>query len=1093
MRKTIVKTAMQIVLLLSCLPVMAQGNPIVPDVPPSPQAVAFNRLGDYQVNNNYGMPDISIPLFEIDFHGYKIPLTLHYEATPLKPGYNYDVTGVGWTLSGNSCVSRTIKDIADERAEIPFTIDAFSYTSGSDKMYLYYHYNDLLDKVNFQYDCYNIVLPSGRNIPFLMYKLGGVMQYHLMSQDSDVKISCSYSTNSINSFTVIDEYGVTYNFTIPEKAANIFLDDPNANRYVTWLLTSIDIPSKGTIYYQYTENPVVINTHNLLRDPVVTVCRLYDSWGEWPNERRFNVKGYFQSQSPRYEMMFLKRIIYYPTTVDFNYTNDNKHMREIVVSENNETIRKYTLNVYGSPYYPNWHLNSLDISGQDEEDRLTYGFSYYNNNPGDYTDYWGNRCNAGPSIVGANGQSINNYGLDNLGNFNLFFGYDGIGLDWDGIQYQLSHNGILAQLIENEEGDHNYYYKLKLQTTIDGDTRIPTTPDKHGVLTSITYPNGGHTSFNWENHRFPTATAADGDIVTDRRCQRIIEGGGFRIESIINWTADGTIANKDYYRYGFTLGDIIHGDFPLPLPDSLNLNDTINHHIGCGEAVVDPNLFTFMSGFSYSKSLVSGSSSIYSYADPVEFRKMLLGEDSRFKNISYNQQVQGVPMWWEVSFSANRFRSLIGDRRPVVYPEITVYHGQPFDTTECLSKTVYRYDIYKSQFPDFNPSFNYLDINQPTVQDTAYFEPLYFDVGFPSLTCNEHPAHRNQLKSKSDYSFTNNGTWELVSEEKYKYSNDSISSSGFIFESIFSRENYYPNYENLTYNQIGFNHPLINTPLRDFYKPSTQKLGRSTMSEKTITTLRQGGTSTNDNIQTERYSYLYSGVLKSREYSDLYYRIRSDYGRDNCDKKDEYSFVGEESGNSNPVITEMKSRNMLASLITSETFSFAPWTSKISGSKMDYSFFGNKILPSKLYENNGDQYEESLEVLSYDSYGNPTEVEDLKTGMHSVFLWETYGRYLIALIKNATLSQVGNVSQLLSGTSVTRYAALKTLLPNALIQTWDYKPLVGVSSHTDVSGETILYEYDGLGRLKAEKRIVNGTTEPEILHEYEYNYLNQQY
>ena len=99
---TIMTISMQIVLLLSSLNIMAQGNPIVPDIPPSPQAVAFNRLGDYQVNNNYGMPDISIPLFEIDFHGYKIPLTLHYEASPLKPGYNYDVTGIGWTLSGNS-------------------------------------------------------------------------------------------------------------------------------------------------------------------------------------------------------------------------------------------------------------------------------------------------------------------------------------------------------------------------------------------------------------------------------------------------------------------------------------------------------------------------------------------------------------------------------------------------------------------------------------------------------------------------------------------------------------------------------------------------------------------------------------------------------------------------------------------------------------------------------------------------------------------------------------------------------------------------------------------------------------------------------
>jgi len=43
-----------------------------------------------------------------------------------------------------------------------------------------------------------------------------------------------------------------------------------------------------------------------------------------------------------------------------------------------------------------------------------------------------------------------------------------------------------------------------------------------------------------------------------------------------------------------------------------------------------------------------------------------------------------------------------------------------------------------------------------------------------------------------------------------------------------------------------------------------------------------------------------------------------------------------------------------------------------------------------------------------------------------------------------------------------------------------------------VNGQTILYEYDGLGRLKAEKRIVNGISAPEILREYEYNYTNQQ-
>jgi|GEM_PF-1060424 len=1080
----------QIAILLSGMHIMAQ-TPYVPDVPPTPQAVAFNRLGDYQVNNNYGAPDISIPLFEIDFHGYKIPLALHYEANPIKPGYNYDVTGLGWTMSGNSCVSRTIKDVADDCTDKPFTLESFYLSSGSAKEFLYYYFNNLLDRLNFQYDSYNIVLPSGRNIPFFMYKSDGVIQYLKLALDSNVKISCNYGSRLIDGFTVTDENGVIYNFTLPEKATNILQDDPNADRYVTWLLTSINIPSRGTIYYQYTDVPVVINTQSTSREPVITVCRLFDGWNLWPNERRFNVKGYFLSQSPRYEMRFLKRIIYGPTTVVFNYQDDRQHMKDIVVSENGDTIRKFSLNVYGSSYYTNWHLNSLVISGTNNVDKLKYGFSYYNINPGNYTDYWGNRCNSGPSI-NYNGNTINNNGLNNLGNFNMFFNYDGINLDRAGIQHQLYHDGILAQLIENKPDDHNYYYKLKLQSTTDGDTRIPTSPEYHGVLHSITYPNGGHTMFNWENHRFPTATAADGDIVFDRRSQRIIEGGGFRIESIKNYTADGVAAGEVYYRYGFTLGDMIHRNFPLPLPESLDVNnltfnDTINHHTGCGEAVVDPNLLTFMSGFSYSASSSTENYSVYSYASPEEFRKMLVGQDSRFKSISNNQ---GIPTWWEATFSANRFRSLIGGRQPVVYPEVTVYHGHPYETTECISKTVYRYDIYKHQFPNYYTDGSYLTFfNHTTIPDTAYFEHLYFDNTYPALSCVEHPADRHQLKSKSDYSYnSSNGKWELVSEEEYSYTKENISKNGYIFESFVSRENYYPNYGNYNYNQIGFMHPLLGAPLIDFYKPHTQGMGRHTLSKKETTFLRQGGTRSRYNTLSEEYSYLCPGVLRSRKYSD---QLKHSWSF-TYDKEDINAYALDVSGDS--VISDMTSRNMLASLTSAGTYSTS--SGLLSGSKIDYAYFGGNILPSKLYESNGEQYEESIEILSYDSYGNPTEIVDLKTGdvntgTHSVFVWDAYGRYMIAMIKNATLSQIGNTAPLLAATSQSRHSMLQAMLPDAQVQTWDYKPLIGVSSHTDVNGQTILYEYDGLGRLKSEKRVVNGTTEPETLHEYEYNYLNQ--
>lgn len=1040
--KTIRISVIQIVLALSVLHITAQNTctEIIPDTPPSPQAVAFNRLGDYQVNNNYGAPDINIPLFEIDFHGYKIPLSLHYEATPLKPGYNYDVTGLGWTLSGNSCVSRTIKDRADENGRFnnPFILDSFYDQSGHLKRYM--DYAGELDQLNFQYDSYNIVLPSGRSIPFFMFKENGAMTYKLLSSDSNVQIVCSYDSNSINSFTVTDEQGVTYSFTVADKTSNGFGNDLNANRNVTWLLTSINIPAKGTIYYEYTPLQA-INTYTI-PEPLLRVSRLTSQRPEDTNEKRINVSKTNQLQCPRYNMRFISSISYGPSRVDFNYMPDGIHMKEIVVSDCNNTVRKYAFTINNSA------LTKLVISGQGDEDKLAYGFTYTNINPGNYTDYWGNRCFS---------SSYPNLTTD-LGNFNMFFDY--IGIDTALFKSQLSNDGFPAQFIAKKPTDLSYYYKIKLQSTTSGDTRQPTSPQFHGVLSSITYPNGGHTIFTYENHRFPTASGADGDIVFDRRHQRIIEGGGFRIESITNYAADGTIVSEDHYKYGFTYGEIIQQNFPLPLPlpNTYNTND----HIGCGEAVVDPNLLTFMS---------------YTHATGIstslEFQKMVVGLPSAFRNIT---NIQGKPTWWDAYFSANTFRALLGGRRPVVYPEITVYHRNPYDPDECYGKTVYKYDIYSYQLAPQN--YYMSTFNQTVLPDTSYFEPLYYYNNL-GLRCMENPAQRHQLRLKSDYSYNaQNSTWNLVSEEIYSYSEESLSQNGYIFDSDVSRGHC----SNHTI-QLGAGIPLEDFNLFEFYQNASQIFGKSAICEKYITTLREGGTRTWENTQTETYSYLYSGVLKNKIYTDVY------------DNEDLYSYVGEINDNSNSVIAAMKSRNMLASLLSAETNTVYDGNGPviISGSKVDYASFGNEndLLPSKLYERNGDVYEERIEFKLYDSYGNPTEIYDMKTGIYTTFLWDTYGRYLLAMIKNATWTQIqGIVSQLMTGTSQSRYATLRTLLPYAQIQTWDYIPLVGVSSHTDINGQTFLYEYDGLGRLKREKRVVNGTTNTETLREYEYNYMN---
>ena len=139
---------------------------LTPTLPASPQAAAFQRAGEYTVNNASGIPDISIPLYELDHHGYKMPVTLRYLPTPLKRGYNYDVTGHGWTLSLGSCVSRAIVSSPDENTDFSLDIhpiDRTLYVSiDRDQLYQY------IENCNLGYDRYNVTLPDGQSFGFFI-------------------------------------------------------------------------------------------------------------------------------------------------------------------------------------------------------------------------------------------------------------------------------------------------------------------------------------------------------------------------------------------------------------------------------------------------------------------------------------------------------------------------------------------------------------------------------------------------------------------------------------------------------------------------------------------------------------------------------------------------------------------------------------------------------------------------------------------------------------------------------------------------------------------------------------------------------------
>jgi YD repeat-containing protein len=69
------------------------------------------------------------------------------------------------------------------------------------------------------------------------------------------------------------------------------------------------------------------------------------------------------------------------------------------------------------------------------------------------------------------------------------------------------------------------------------------------------------------------------------------------------------------------------------------------------------------------------------------------------------------------------------------------------------------------------------------------------------------------------------------------------------------------------------------------------------------------------------------------------------------------------------------------------------------------------------------------------------------------------------------------------GLTPLQISRLRDGLPNALITTYKYSPLIGMTSQTDPNGVTTYYEYDSFGRLKCIKN-----DDHQIIKTFEYNY-----
>lgn len=123
------------VLLFGSFKVSGQGHEYAPPIPTSPDAAALAKFSQTPVSYNTGVPNISIPIYELEVRGLKVPIALNYHAGGIRVDEVASNVGLGWALSAGGVISSTVLDKPD--------LGVDGYASG-----VYFPQDRILDPAN---------------------------------------------------------------------------------------------------------------------------------------------------------------------------------------------------------------------------------------------------------------------------------------------------------------------------------------------------------------------------------------------------------------------------------------------------------------------------------------------------------------------------------------------------------------------------------------------------------------------------------------------------------------------------------------------------------------------------------------------------------------------------------------------------------------------------------------------------------------------------------------------------------------------------------------------------------------------------------
>lgn len=460
--------------------------------PPSPEAAALGRYGDVPVNLSSGVPEISMPVYEIKSGSLSLPVSLSYHASGNKLNDVATPVGLGWVLNAGGSISRNVVGLADEKGILTSTTTYVNRSSLVNKRYNGTDYTYLENLSNGSWDTqsdiysFNAGSISGRFVYDVDKNL------HFTPMDVQLKITF----NSDTTFTVLDDGGNKYQFTEKERTYNQV--GPGFN-ITAWQLSSIVSADKtDTIKFFYVnaaDYEETFESHNysikVPKSNATTTCGTDNAVVTYG----FNTGGYINKRK------LIDSISFTNGYVKFIYQNDREdllpeRLSKIRISNYREVLKEVVLNqsyfqssLYNYPvdakYSKRLRLDTLVYKDKNatEINRTSFAYDEAELPPYHLNDY-------------TTGEKINNQ-TDYWGYYNAN-GATGVSKT---MLPETEKSEVISFLQE-------HYYAVSgtitgEYATRSSDRNVNPLTIQAGILKKINYPTGGYTEFEYEPNVVP--------------------------------------------------------------------------------------------------------------------------------------------------------------------------------------------------------------------------------------------------------------------------------------------------------------------------------------------------------------------------------------------------------------------------------------------------------------------------------------------------------------------------------------------------------------------------------------------------------------